>query len=148
MPAQAAPSIDPLTLDRPDLAELSAEQIAPIDARTDGWPESWCDLARSLYVTLTTRAEPLAGPAAITLAMELTLGIAADLGGEQRYIPIGCELQRSALAVRVIDLLRQHHQDYDCVGQLVGKTGRHVRRIEGRWLRAERARRQGTLELE
>jgi hypothetical protein len=131
--------------ERPDLAELSAEQIAPIEARTGGWPESWRDFARSFYVTLISRGQPLASAAAASLAVELTLGVAADMPGAQPYINIGSDLQRSALTERVVDLLRRHRQDYDRVGQLVGMSPRHVRRIEARWLRAERAKRQTAL---
>jgi len=142
------PDLDLLTIDRPDLSDLSAGQIAPIEARTEGWPDSWRDIARSIYVTLISRAEPLRGQAALALSVELMLGIAADMGGEQPYINMGSDFKQSALAARVVDLLARHRQDYDRVGQLVGKSGRHVRRIEARWLRAERAKRQGALVFE
>ncbi len=143
-----ATDVDLLAAERPELAELSAEQIAPIEARTAGWPDSWRDIARSLYVTLVSRVQPLAPTDAAAQAVELMLGVAADLGGSQPYINQGADIQRSSMAVRVINLLAQHRQDYDRVAQLVGMSVRHVRRIETRWLRAERARRQGTLPLE
>jgi len=133
---------------RPDLSGLGAGQLAPIESRTSGWPESWRDFARSLYVTLISRARPLSSGDAVGLAVELTLGIAADLAGEQPYINIGRSLQSSALAARVIELLARHRQDYDRVGHLVGKSPRHIRRIEADWLRIERARRQGALSFE
>ena len=140
-----AADLDLLAADRPDLAELSNEQIAPIEARTAGWPDSWRDIARSLFVTLATRADALAPVAAAELAVELMLGLAADLGGSQPYINQGADIQRSGMAARVIALLAQQRQDYDRVAQLVGMSVRHVRRIEARWLRAERARRQRSL---
>ena len=140
--------LDLLGADRPDLAELSAEQIAPIEVRVAGWPDSWRDIARSLYVTLVSRAEPFAPSAGAALAVELMMGIAADLGGSQPYINQGSDLQRSGMAARVIDLLERHRQDYARVAQLVNMSERHVRRIEARWLRAERAKRQGMLPLE
>lgn len=143
-----AVDLDLLLADRPDLAELSGEQIAPIEARTAGWPDSWRDIARSLFVTLVSRADALAPVAAAELAVELMLGLAADLGGSQPYINQGADIQRSGMAARVIALLGQQRQDYDRVAQLVGMSVRHVRRIEARWLRAERARRQRVLELD
>ena len=144
-PEQLSSDIDLLTAGRPDLEELSIDQIRPIEVRSAGWPDSWRDIARSLYVTLLSRTPPLDPSEAATLATELMLGIAADLGGSQPYINQGSDLQRSGMAVRVMDLLRRHHQDYARVAQLVSMSERHVRRIEVRWLRAERARRQGSL---
>lgn len=139
--------LDLLAADRPDLAELSAEQIAPIEARMAGWPDSWRDIARSLYVTLVSRADALAPADAAALAVELMMGVAADLGGSQPYINQGSDLRRSGMAARVIELLERHRQDYARVAQLVNMSERHVRRIETRWLRVERARRQQVLEL-
>ena len=43
--------------DRPDLSELDAEDLAPIERRMRDWPESWCDIARSLYITLAFAGE-------------------------------------------------------------------------------------------
>lgn len=147
MTAPAA-DLDLLCADRPDLAELSAAEIAPIEARTSGWPDSWRDIARSIYVTLISRTPAMAPPEAAGLAVELMMGVAADLGGSQPYINQGSDLQRSGMAARVVQLLDQHRQDYARVAQLVNMSERHVRRIEARWLRAERARRQGMLALE
>lgn len=139
--------LDMLAASRPDMAELGADQIAAIEARTCAWPDSWRDIARSLYITLVSRPAPLPEPEAAQLAAELMMGIAADLGGTQPYINQGSALQRGGKAERVVQLLRQHRQDYDRVGQLVGLSARHVRRIEARWLRAERERRQLGLPL-
>ena len=145
-PDQSA-DLDLLGAVRPDLAELSAEQIAPIEVRMAGWPDSWRDIARSIYVTLISRAEPMAPLHAAAQAVELMMGIAADLGGSQPYINQGAEMQRSGMVARVVELLGRHRQDYARVAQLVNMSERHVRRIEARWLRAERARLQQTLEL-
>ena len=146
-----ADDLDLLAAARPDLAELTAEQIAPIEARTAGWPESWRDIARSLYVTLVSRGEAARAPdaaQAAQLAVELMLGVASDLGGTQPYINQGRDLKLSGMASRVIELIASTRQDYARVAQLLNISERHVRRIEARWLRAERARRQGTLALE
>lgn len=146
--ATEAADVDLLLTERPDLADLTLEQIAPIELRTAGWPESWRDLARSLYITLVTRPAAPAARDACALAAELMIGIAADMGGMQPYINVGSELQRSGKITRVIALLRAYRQDYDRVGKEVGLTARHVRRIEASWLRQERARRQRDLPLE
>ena len=132
---------------RPDLAELTAEQIAPIEARTAGWPESWRDIARSLFVTLVSREESTDVSEAAQLAVELMLGVASDLGGTQPYINQGRDLKLSGMAARVIELIASTRQDYARVAQLLSISERHVRRIEARWVRAERARRQGVLAL-
>ena len=139
--------LDLLAAARPDLAELTAEQIAPIEARTAGWPESWRDIARSLFVTLMSRPDGAAPADAAQLAVELMLGVASDLGGTQPYINQGRDMKLSGMASRVIDLIASTRQDYARVAQLLNMSERHVRRIEARWLRAERARRQGVLQL-
>lgn len=139
--------LDLLAAARPDLAELTAEQIAPIEARTAGWPESWRDIARSLFVTLVSREESTDVSEAAQLAVELMLGVASDLGGTQPYINQGRDLKLSGMASRVIELIASTRQDYARVAQLLNMSERHVRRIEARWVRAERARRQGVLAL-
>jgi len=143
--ADRAPDFELLVADRPDLSELSAEQIAPIEARMTDWPESWRDIARSLYITLVSRRDALAADMAADMAVELMMGVVADMPGAQPYINCGSDLWRSRRVVRILDLLGKHRQDYDRVGQLVGLTPRHIRRIESAWLRAERARRQREL---
>jgi hypothetical protein len=142
------PDLDLLAADRPDLAELSAEQIAPIESRTQGWPDSWRDFARSLYITLTSREQPLESSAAASLAVDLLLGIVIDMPGAQPYIAAGRDIRHGAKARRVMELLRRYRQDYDRVGKLMETSPRTVRRIEALWLRAERTRRQCTLDFE
>lgn len=140
--------VDLLAAERPDMAELTAAQVAPIEERTRDWPDSWRDIARSLYISLIFRPEPLQAGEAAQLAAELMVGIAADMGGSQPYINQGAALQRGGLAERVVALLRAHRQDYDRVAQIVGMTARHVRRIERRYLLAERQRQQYSLQFE
>ena len=137
--------------ERLDLAELLPEQLAPLEAlMPPDWPESWRDLATSQYVTLLSAPGASAVPPAslASLAVALTLGIAQDMGGSQPYINQGDAIQRSSQALRVVELLQLHRQDYERVAQLVGLSARHVRRIEARWLRAERAKRQLGLPLD
>lgn len=135
--------------DRPDLTELDAEDLAPIELRMRDWPESWCDIARSLYIILAFAGEaPLQPQEAAEQAVHLLMGLVADIGGTQPYIPVGSLLARDSETKRIINLLQQHRQDYARVATLVGLSERHVRRIEARWLSAERAKRQGALAFE
>ena len=139
-----------ITPERPDLSELTADELAPLE-RLFGplTPETWRDFARSLYVTLRTLLAGRNGDAAFAaLAMELTRGIAADMGGAQPYIPVGAQLLNSARVRRVVDLLDQG-KSYAEVAQLCGKISeRRVRNIQAAWLREQRAARQGRLDLE
>lgn len=135
--------------ERPDVSELNAEEIAPLERMFDPLtPDTWRDLALSHYLTLKALFTGRYADAELAnLAMELTRGIAADLGGTQPYIQAGRELMVSARARRVIELLGQG-KSYIEVANLCGKiTERHVRQIEGAWLREQRALRQGQLDL-
>lgn len=135
--------------DRPDLSELDAEDLAPIERRMRDWPESWCDIARSLYITLAFAGEaPMEQQEAAEQAVHLLMGLVVDIGGTQPYIPVGSFLARDSETKRIINLLQQYRQDYARVATLVGLSERHVRRIEARWLSAERAKRQGALAFE
>lgn len=137
--------------ERLDLSELKVEQLAPLEALMPAdWPETWRELATSHYLTLLSAPGSDAVPAAslASLAVALALGVAQDMGGTQPYINQGTDMQRSSMVTRVIELLGQHRQDYARVAQTVGLSERHVRRIEARWLHAERARRQGALPLD
>ena len=136
--------------ERPDLSELTAEELAPLERLFDPLtPETWRDFARSLYVTLRFLLAGRNGDAAFAaLAMELTRGLAADLGGTQPYIPAGAQMLAGARVRRVVELLNQG-KTYAEVAQLCGKISeRRVRNIQAAWLREQRAARQGRLDLE
>jgi Mor family transcriptional regulator len=137
--------------ERLDLSDLKAEQLAPLEALMPAdWPDTWKELATSHYLTLISAPGSDSVPPAslASLAVALALGVAQDMGGTQPYINQGTDMQRSSMASRVVELLDQHRQDYARVAQVVGLSERHVRRIEARWLHAERARRQGALPLD
>jgi Mor family transcriptional regulator len=140
---------DELETERPDLSELTADAIAPLERLFNPLtPDTWRDLALSQYVTLRT---VLRGDKTDTelaaMAMELTRGIAADMGGSQPYIQAGSQLLASARARRVVVLLEQG-KCYKDVAAACGKiTESRVRQIEKEWLREQRAERQGTLDL-
>ena len=137
--------------DRIEITNLTADQIAPLEAlMSPEWSDTWRELATSQFITLLSApgAAAVAPGMLAQLAVELTMGIAQDLGGTQPYNNQGRDMKLSGMAAREIDLIASTRQDYARVAQLLNMSERHVRRIEARWLRAERARRQGTLALE
>lgn len=143
-PAPSAPT-SVLPPARTDLAWLTAGQLAPLEQRLRGWPDVWCDFARSLYATLIGGDAPMPLQQAADLAVALVHGIASDLGGTQPYIPVGSAAARVQHMQQVVDLLRQHCQDYDHVAALLGISTRHVRRLEAQWWQQQRAQRQASL---
>ena len=140
----------PDLFDRLDPTELTMAQLAPLQALIpEDWPEVWSELATSHYITLvsapgseTVRPEQLAN-----LAVALALGIAADLGGTQPYIPVGALLAASSKAQRVVELLDQR-MSYREVSAATGLTESRVRRIQSDWRRERWKSRQGTLQLD
>ena len=135
--------------ERPDVSDLDAEEIAPLERLFDPlMPDTWRDFALNHYLTLKALFTGRYGDDDLaSLSLELTKGIAADLGGTQPYIQAGRELLASARARRVIEL-RNQGKSYQEVAMLCGKiTERHVRQIEAAWIREQRALRQGQLDL-
>lgn len=136
--------------DRMDPSELPKEQLAVLEAlMPPGWPDVWRELATSHYITLLSApgSDAVQPSALAQLALALALGIAADLGGTQPYIPVGALLAASSKARRVIELLAQRHGYLD-VAKATGLTESRVRRIESDWRRQQYAERQGALPLD
>lgn len=142
--------MDELESERPDLSDLTADEIAPLERLFDPLtPDTWRDLALSHYVTLrmVLRGDSKTDAELATMAMALTRGIAADMGGSQPYIQAGSQLLASARARRVVSMLEQGKR-YREIAAACGKiTESRVRQIEKEWLREQRAARQGTLDL-
>ena len=136
--------------ERPDLCDLTAEEIAPIERLFDPLtPDTWRSFARSQYITLRTLfADHQPDAELAQLAMLLTKGIAADEGGTQPYISVGSQLMQSARVRRVVGLCNEG-KSYAEVARLVGNiTESSVRRIERAWRHEQRALRQGKLDLD
>jgi len=136
--------------DRIDAADLTAVQIAPLEALLGAdTPDTWRDLATSLYTTLLSApgASAVAPSVLAHLAMAQTMGIAQDLGGTQPYIPVGAMLAHSAKARRVVELINQG-MDYREVGRVTGVTPMRIRQIERKWRAQQIALRQGRLNLD
>ena len=138
-----------IELDRPDLSDLTAEQLAPLERlMAPAWSDTWRDLARSQYITLLSLPVQIGEPDALArMAVALTLGIAEDIGGTQPYIPVGAMLAHSAKARRVVELIQQGH-GYRDVARLTELTVVRIRQIEGEWRAQQIALRQGKLNLE
>lgn len=141
-------------IDRLDLTDLSPEQIQPLEARmAPEWSETWRELARSHFVSLLSRPRGISLEECAELAVELTLGIAADIGGAQYYIQAGTAMLRNRRAQRVMEL-RDTGMGYAEVARACGLSDSRVRCIEKAYRRAQRAqeyenfaRAQGVLEL-
>lgn len=152
-PAQRITSAEAQVLEmfnRLDLIDLTAEQLAPLEAlMAPAWSDTWRDLATSHYVTLLS--DPFfAGFAPDDLArraVALTMGIAQDLGGTQPYIPVGADMMNNARTRRVIELLGCGRSYKDVAGAC-GITASRVRNIERAWRREQMALRQGVLPLD
>lgn len=139
-----------LEFDRKDLAEMRPDELAPLEAlMAPEWPDTWRELATSLFVTLLSAPGSAQVPphALARLAVAQTLGIALDMGGTQPYIPIGADVMSSARVHRVVELLEQQ-RSYKQVADATGLTESRVRHIERAWRREQIAARQGRLPLD
>lgn len=142
-------------IDRLDLSDLTGEQIEPLEARmAPEWSETWRELARSHFVTLLSQPQAASPEHCAELAVSLTLGVAADIGGAQHYIQAGTAMLRNRRAQRVMDL-RESGMGYADVARACGLSDSRVRRIEQAFRQAQRAQEyenfaqaQGALELE
>lgn len=142
---------EPSLLQRPDLAQVQLEHLAPIEAllATTNWPQIWRDLAVSHYVTLIH----LLGSADVEraklarLAKSLTLGIVQDIGGTQPYIASGDRLLITARAQVALQLLAQG-KSYRDVARATGVTPSRVRQIESDYRRQKMQQRQSQLPLD
>ena len=136
--------------DRMDPTELTAVQLAPLEAlMPSDWPEFWREIATSHFITLVSApGSDAARPSDLArLALALALGVAADFGGTQPYIPVGAMLAASSKARRVVELLEQR-KSYREVATVTGLTESRVRRIESDYRRQQYAQRQGSLPLD
>lgn len=136
----------PTAAQRPELYELTREQIAPLESLMAGWPETWCDFGRSFYCSLLglQPRRPLAELAAS--AVEIVRGMAQDLGGTQPYIPVGSAFAYSAKVLRLVRAEAEgaSHRELAARESL---TEARVRQILAAYRREEFARRQGSLPL-
>ncbi|WP_250438988.1 Mor transcription activator family protein [Delftia tsuruhatensis] len=132
--------------ERPDLTDLTSEQIAPLEALVSAWPESWQDFARSHYLTLLAQ-QPDRSPQRLAtcarLAADLAQGIARDMGGAQPYINVGTFFAADEKASRIV-LAWRAGQPWQAIARVEGVTERRVRQIVEAWKKEVFARIQGT----
>ena len=136
--------------DRIEITNLTADQIAPLEAlMSPEWSDTWRELATSQFITLLSApgAAAVAPGMLAQLAVELTMGIAQDLGGTQPYIPVGADVLTSARTRRVLELL-QSGVPYKDVADSTGITASRVRNIERAWRLEQMKSRQGVLPLD
>lgn len=136
--------------ERPDLADMTAEQIAPLEALLPSeWPETWRDFATSHYVTLISApgAGSIPHDKLAHLAMALAQGIAQDMAGTQPYIPVGIALSSSAKARGVLQALGAG-RSYKDVAAEFRMTISRVRQIESAWRHEQFELRQARLDLD
>ena len=141
---------------RPELHQLDGRAIAPLEARIAAFPEVWQELARSCYCTLLGRAG-WPGNVAPTIdaallddlsvqAVALAMGIGADFGGSQPYIPLGMNFTVSEKYARIVRAWRAG-QTWEKIAKAENITPRRVRHIVDAWQNETFAQRQGRLEL-
>lgn len=133
-------AVTPNAMSHPDrlrLIDLTTAQLEPLEALiTPQWPDAWRDLAYSFFCTLLSQPLPLPfeGVDAATLAEQLVLGVAKDIGGTQPYIPQGCAMNTSVRSARALGLLREGYS-YKATADMCGLTEARVRRLEREWRR-------------
>jgi len=135
------------TRTRPELSDLTPDQISPLEAlMTGAFPDTWRDLARSHYLTLLSLHADRAATDLAIEAIELTRGIAQDLGGSQPYIPVGHFFAADAKAMRVVNgFTGDNHRELAARENI---TESRVRQILAAWRTEQFERRQATLALE
>ena len=137
--------------ERPRLEQLKPATLAVLEQRFEpSWPDAWCELATSVYLSLIGRA---GGQAALgdeqlgVLAAQseaILEGLIEDFGGKQLYVGVGTKVLASARAKRVVEMVNSG-MGYEEVARITGLVERYVRAIHSEWYYAERKRRQQPL---
>jgi Mor family transcriptional regulator len=131
-----------------ELADLTAQQIAPLEAAVAGYPEMWQELARSHYCVLLSDSLPLLSTleAAARLAADLARGLGQHLGGDGYYIPRGWYFAADAKSLRVVQAWRAG-RPLAAIAHSEDITIRRVRQIIAAWQRERYEQAQGKLDL-
>ena len=133
------------------LPPITQQDLAPLTALMPAeYPAVWKDMACSLFTRLLRPAadEPqlgLAPEALARLALELTVALANDIGGDTVYIPIGHFLRAGETARKVIAAFRGHNH-FECA-KLADITVSRVRQILREHQQAQFLARQGRLDV-
>ena len=114
---------------RLNIRELKAEQIQPLEgSMPQGWPDTWRELALSVYVTLLSQPA-WAGFKPEVLAMQVAAGIGQDMGGTQPYIPVGYRPSADERRLMALQMLAAG-DGYRKIASALGLTESRVRKIE------------------
>jgi Mor family transcriptional regulator len=125
------------------VARASADELAPITALIDpAYPDAWARVAECLYLGLRDAGSGEA-TAQARLAMTLTEGLRAELGGSQLYLAKGQNFELSLRDRQILAAFngRNHRQ----LAHEHGVTERYIYDIVARRSREEYERRQGKL---
>lgn len=130
------------------LVRASVADLAPLERVIDpAYPETWRDIAVTLYLQLRAR-RVLAGDdaQAAALALELTEGLRAEIGGSQPYLSKGLLFNLSERDRRI--LARFNGYNHAQLAREEGLTPRQIYTIVERRTREDFERRQGCLPLD
>lgn len=131
------------------LARAAVADLVPLEAVMDAdYPNEWRQMATVLYLQLRALPEfaPLGDARVAPLALHLTEGLRAEIGGSQPYLSKGQGYELSLRDRQILDDFKGHNQEE--LARKYGLTVRQVYNILDTQLRIERARRQGTLPLD
>lgn len=124
--------------------------LTPLEARLPPeYPQVWRQIATSLYVRMRrsdVALTPMTPETLAQLVLELTLGLANDMGGDMLYIPIGHFLRAGETARTVISAFRGNNH-HECAKAAGGITVSRVRQILREHQRTQFELRQGKLAL-
>ncbi|MCK9987640.1 MAG: hypothetical protein AzoDbin1_04112 [Azoarcus sp.] len=130
------------------LLRSSVADLAPLERVIDqAYPEAWREIAVNLYLQLRARRE-LAGDdaQAATLALELSEGLRAEIGGSQPYLSKGQRYKETLRDRRILAKFTGHN--HDVLAREFDLTPRQIYAIVERRAREDFERRQGRLELD
>lgn len=131
------------------VAQSSIAALAPLEAVLDPvYPDAWREIATCLYLQLREREE-LAGlddARVAPLALQLTEGLRAEIGGSQPYLSKGVGFELSQRDRQILAEFTGHNQDE--LAKKYDLTPRQIYAILAVRIREEYERRQGRLPLE
>lgn len=131
------------------VAQSSLAALAPLEAVLDpAYPDAWREIATCLYLQLREREE-LAGlgdARVAQLALLLTEGLRAEIGGSQPYLSKGVGFELSQRDRQI--LAEFNGRNHDELARKWDLTPRQIYAILAVRVREEFERRQGRLALE
>lgn len=129
------------------IARATVADLVPLERIMDpAYPETWREIAGCLYLQVRTRREFAGDDAqAAALALELTEGLRAEIGGSQPYLAKGVAYELSERDRQI--LAKFNGNNHDALAREFDLTPRQIYSILERRIREEVARRQGTLQF-